>query len=164
MKTEDTKVYVKCMEKVKQQITWVRWLNSAKPPLGGDAQLTAELSFVQFRKILELIAFASLTSNKDAYARAYKNFDEHWKAEQILKCVGKLNPHFYPTPLEPPRREPGDIMYNKPRVNNYLTSMTSRGSTTLLLKSCTCRTHSQRKTRSRGLITPSTNTRCEFTS
>ena len=104
MKTEDTKVYVKCMEKVRQRIAWVRWLNSAKPPLGGNTTLTIELSFVQFRKILEIIAFSSLTSNKDAYRTAYAKFDEEWSAEKILKRVGKLNPHFYPMPLGPPVR------------------------------------------------------------
>jgi hypothetical protein len=40
---------------------------------------TVETIGLQFRKILELIAFASLTANKKLYATAYANFSKHWE-------------------------------------------------------------------------------------
>jgi hypothetical protein len=55
------------------------------------------------RKCLELIAFASLIANKDKYSAAYANFASHWKAKQMLECIEKLNPNFYPVPVEPPK-------------------------------------------------------------
>jgi hypothetical protein len=62
-----------------------------------------ELVFLQIRKCLELVAFASLIANKDKYSVAYKNFASHWKAKQMLECIETLNPNFYPIPVEPPK-------------------------------------------------------------
>ena len=62
-----------------------------------------ELVFLQVRKCLELIAFASLIANKDKYSAAFANFASHWKAKQMLECIEKLNPDFYPVPVEPPK-------------------------------------------------------------
>jgi len=42
-----------------------------------------ELIFVQFRKILELIAFSTLTANREKYSIAHANFSLHWKAKSI---------------------------------------------------------------------------------
>src|ERR1035437_3686805 len=71
-----------------------------------DEVFDIELIFVQFRKVLELIAFSSLTANKDKYSVAYANFGVHWKAKSMLQAVGKLNPNFYPVPLGPPELLP----------------------------------------------------------
>lgn len=62
-----------------------------------------ELVYLQIRKCLELIAFASLIANKDKYSSAYANFASHWKAKLMLECIEKLNPDFYPLPVEPPK-------------------------------------------------------------
>jgi hypothetical protein len=62
-----------------------------------------ELEYLQIRKCLELIAFASLIANKDKYSAAHANFASHWKAKQMLECIEKLNPDFYPLPVEPPK-------------------------------------------------------------
>jgi hypothetical protein len=57
--------------------------------------------FLQFRKILELVAFASLTANKDVYSAAYAEFATHWNAKRMLGYLEKVNADFYPIALEP---------------------------------------------------------------
>ena len=60
---------------------------------------TIESVYLQFRKILELIAMASLIANKDVYSQQYANFARHWNARKMLKALEHLNPEFYPKPL-----------------------------------------------------------------
>jgi hypothetical protein len=75
----------------------------------------AEMVFLQFRKSLELIAFASLAANKDAYAKAYPTFAEEWKAKRILEKIGKINPDFWPMALnEPEVISPGNKYFSRP--------------------------------------------------
>lgn len=61
---------------------------------------TVETVCLQFRKILELIAFSSLVANKQQYSIAHKNFESHWNAELLLKDLLRVNPDFYPKPVE----------------------------------------------------------------
>lgn len=60
---------------------------------------TIEASAVQLRKVLELIAMASLVANKNVYAAAYADFAKHWHAERLLHDLGRVNPKFYPQPF-----------------------------------------------------------------
>jgi len=59
-----------------------------------------EFICLQIRKILELVAIASLVANKDEYARHHKKFAEHWRAKEILTSIEKINPRFYPVPTQ----------------------------------------------------------------
>lgn len=61
---------------------------------------TTESICLQFRKILELIAFSSLIANKQQYSAVHKNFESHWNAELLLKDLSRVNPDFYPKPME----------------------------------------------------------------
>jgi hypothetical protein len=54
--------------------------------------------YLQFRKILELIALASLVANKDEYSKIRTRFETDWHAERILDTLEKANPLFYPRP------------------------------------------------------------------
>jgi hypothetical protein len=70
---------------------------------GGHAMYkptTTESICLQFRKILELIAFSSLIANKPQYSAVHKNFETHWNAELLLKDLNRVNPDFYPKPIE----------------------------------------------------------------
>ncbi|MDD2828902.1 MAG: hypothetical protein PHW18_04940 [Sulfuricurvum sp.] len=60
---------------------------------------TIESMALQFRKILELIAFSSLIANKRTYSKQYENFAKHWNAKNLLKDLEKINPNFYPNPI-----------------------------------------------------------------
>ncbi len=60
---------------------------------------TVESSCLQIRKILELIAFASLVANVDLYSKEYEKFATHWNAKWILRDMARINPEFYPRPI-----------------------------------------------------------------
>jgi len=75
----------------------------------------AEMAFLQLRKALELIAFASLAANKSAYAAVYPTFAEDWKAKRILEKIEKINSDFYPMALnEPQEIAPGKKHFSRP--------------------------------------------------
>ena len=63
-------------------------------------QTTAESVCLQIRKILELIALASIAANKDEYEKHRKNFHADWNAKKILAGLEKVNPNFYPRPTQ----------------------------------------------------------------
>jgi|WetSurMetagenome_2_1015567.scaffolds.fasta_scaffold551227_1 hypothetical protein len=54
---------------------------------------------LQFRKILEIIAFSSMSANAKLVAKYHVNFTEFWNAERIFKKLHKINPDHYPKPV-----------------------------------------------------------------
>lgn len=62
-------------------------------------QTTIEFGALQLRKLLELIAFASLVSYRDAYAAIRSDIAKDWHAERILKKISNINVNFYPVPV-----------------------------------------------------------------
>jgi hypothetical protein len=92
--------YCNCMEEVKHRVGLVRSLLTGSVSTVYPA-FDREMVFLQFRKILELVAFASLTANKDVYSAAYATFATHWNAERVLRDLEKVNADFYPLALEP---------------------------------------------------------------
>lgn len=92
---------------------------------GGHAlykPTTIESLCLQFRKILELIAFSSLIANKPQYSAVHKNFESHWNAELLLKDLRRVNPDFYPKPIEErPSVEPSIKNELHPVKDGYLT-------------------------------------------
>src|SRR5438132_13869194 len=90
------------MEEVRDRINLVTTIGARKVTIGTDV-FDIELVFVQLRKVLELIAFASLTANKAKYSAAHATFAEHWKAKLMLKELEKVNPEFYPVPIGQPQ-------------------------------------------------------------
>lgn len=67
-----------------------------------EKYLITEVEFLclQFRKILEKIALASMVANNDIYSQQYKKFAQHYHAERILNDLEKINPNFYPIPTK----------------------------------------------------------------
>ena len=49
--------------------------------------------------MLEGIAFASLSANKDKYSEIHANFSKHWRAKDMLAVMDTVNPGFYPQPI-----------------------------------------------------------------
>ena len=86
------------MEEVRDRINLVRSVGEHNITTGREV-FDVELVFVQLRKVLELIAFASLTANKDKYCAAHANFATHWRAKSMLEELEKINPDFYPMPI-----------------------------------------------------------------
>lgn len=80
-------------------------------PFTGDAATDVELCFLNFRKILELIMYASVLAHETAGAEVSKRIaNREWNARRIFNYLEQINPHFYPAPIkkldretEPPR-------------------------------------------------------------
>lgn len=68
--SEQTRLYVNCMEEIRDRISLVESVGQHRLMTGFEA-CDQELVFLQFRKVLELVAFASLTANKEKYALAH---------------------------------------------------------------------------------------------
>lgn len=96
--TDDIK-YATCMEEIKLR---QKAITNISDNMNTTTYEMTNIEFVclQFRKILELIAMASLVANKDQYERVYAKFFRHWKAKQILKDIKGINPNFYPVPTK----------------------------------------------------------------
>lgn len=77
---------------------------------------------LQFRKVFELIAFASLAAHKELYSAAYSDFAKDWEAAKLVKRLHQINPRFYPEPIvQVPSDKPGVKMDLRPRQPDYLT-------------------------------------------
>jgi len=106
--------YCELMEIIKKRIEVVLFFEQRQ----GSALYvpsTIESVYLQFRKILELIAMASLVANKEVYSREFANFATHWNARKIFESVERLNPDFYPNPIV----EDGGKLVDK--TDGYLT-------------------------------------------
>jgi len=117
----EIEIYGNYMADVRARIDLVRGLLTIGVTQAMPEFALAEVIFLQLRKVLELIAFASLAANKDAYATAYPTFAEDWKAKRILEKIGELNPDFYPMALDEPQEiAPGRKHFDRP-ATGFLT-------------------------------------------
>ena len=89
--------YADCMEEIKKRTEVVSGFLTRKCH-AMYVQTTAESMALQIRKILELIALASLVANRSEYAKLRESFHTDWNATGIFKTLEKANPGFYPTP------------------------------------------------------------------
>lgn len=64
--------------------------------------VVTESIYLQFRKILELIAMSSLVANREAMeemGRSLGKLGSRWNGHEILRLVEAINPDFYPAPI-----------------------------------------------------------------
>ena len=85
------------MEEVKMRTEVIRAFLSGESKTVYK-QTTVESICLQIRKILELIAMASLVANKEEYAKVRKDFAKNYHAQWILNTIESINPNFYPQP------------------------------------------------------------------
>lgn len=97
----DIEIYCNCMARIRDRINTVDSIMSGRVKIEQPDQI-AELIFVQFRKVLEEIAFASLSANKEKYSEVHANFSKHWRAKDMLAVLDAINPGFFPVALAPP--------------------------------------------------------------
>ena len=112
--------YASLMEEVKLRIAVVDAIlqGTTKLPLPPAVESAA----LQFRKVLELIAFGSLVANKKAYASAYKDFSKEWNAKKLLKKLEGINSHFYPVPVKQVKTNLAGIAWKHVKITEpYLT-------------------------------------------
>ena len=82
-----------------------------------------ELIYLQFRKILELIALSSLVANKEEYAQIEKEFATEWRAKKILQKIKKINPDYYPAPSNQIKDPKTNGFTLEPITSGYLTEV-----------------------------------------
>ncbi len=91
--------YVECMEEIKKRTSVIDGFLSGQCH-ALFVQITAESICLQIRKILELIALASLSASSSAYEKHRRNFRRDWNGQRILKTIEMANPRFYPKPTK----------------------------------------------------------------
>jgi hypothetical protein len=117
----DAQIYCDCMARIRDRINIVREIMCGGIKI-GHADQSAELIFVQFRKTLEEIAFASLSANKAKYSEVHANFSKHWRAKDMLAVMDTVNPNFYPVPLPVPVEiAPGRKHFGEPLADGFVT-------------------------------------------
>jgi hypothetical protein len=96
--SKDAELYCNCMTELLQRTTLIRSVFARRVTTGYDPA-DREIVFLQFRKVLELVAFGSLVANKDEYSKVRASFAKEWRAKDMLQQLEKVNPNFYPLPL-----------------------------------------------------------------
>ncbi len=91
-------VYCNCLQSTKARLNLIDRVVSGGLRIENEA-IDAEFVCLQLRRVLELLAFASVSANKDIYAQAHNDFATHWNAKRLLQKLEKLHPDFYPQPV-----------------------------------------------------------------
>ena len=116
--------YIWQMEEIKRRIESIATIADIST---GQLYLPVmtESVYLQFRKILELIAMASLVANRDAMeemGRSLRMFGGWWNGHDILRLVETINPDFYPTPIiESDSTDPRVKKELRDKTTEYLT-------------------------------------------
>lgn len=55
---------------------------------------------LNFRKIAELIVYASLAGHEDEYAALHPSYQSQWRIGQIMKRIKDINPYYFPVPTK----------------------------------------------------------------
>ena len=121
MQKPDIVKYCNLMEEIKRRTAVISALGSGRVVILFKAT-TIELVYLQFRKILELIALGSLVANKEEFSKAYGDFAKCWNAQYLFKDIERVNPDFYPRPIvEVPAKQPGFKMDWQDKKEGFLT-------------------------------------------
>lgn len=107
--------YIGCIEEVKHRLVFVEGFTEGRC---GNTRIDIESACLQLRKILELIAYAAIAPylsrykqlRQNSYGRS-KDFREDYHAKKIFECLEKINPYFYPRPINPPLKDK-DVITN----------------------------------------------------
>lgn len=94
----DKDKYLYCMKEIKLRLVTVDDFLAGRRT-SGYAIPDVELIFVQFRKIFELVCLSSLCAHKENYSKTEKQLRNEWNLSKICRDLGKINPHFFPSPI-----------------------------------------------------------------
>jgi hypothetical protein len=115
MKEED--IYRNCMEEVKERLNLIiDFFNQGRTT--GSKVTDIEFGCLQFRNILELVILASIAPNKDEYAKQREKFRKDWNPRYIIKDLEKINPNFYPIPVEQIKSDTPGVNYRYNMIPN----------------------------------------------
>lgn len=90
--------YKSCLYNIQMRITVIENHLSKKYT---EKFSICEIEFLclQFRKILENIAFSSMCININEYKKIRKKYYNDWNIKGIFRELEKINPNFYPKPV-----------------------------------------------------------------
>lgn len=97
--------YHAAMVEVKQRLRAVNRTLGAKKPRTLTDQTDNEFMWLQVRKVVELVAFAGISSDEARYAalraeaKDNPDYTRDWKVGDILRRLAKITPHFLPIPI-----------------------------------------------------------------
>lgn len=99
MKDKEREKYASVMDEIKRRTNVVNsFLRKERNAM--YYAVNVELMCLQIRKILELIALASLVANQRVFLKKVNNLQKMWNAKLILKDIESVNPNFYPKPID----------------------------------------------------------------
>lgn len=121
MKDKERQKYADVMNEIKRRTKVIHsFLNGERNAMYMAVNI--ELICLQIRKILELIALASLVANQKIFLKQVHNLQKMWNAKYILSDIEKINPNFYPMPIdEQPSKRDGIVNDLIDVTEGYLT-------------------------------------------
>lgn len=90
--------YANCMEQIVRRRRFIEQIIQRQTSYGDD-NADSEAALFHIRRILELIAFAGLSANRELYSTLRSKIEHEWRAKTILDTLAKLQPDFYPIPF-----------------------------------------------------------------
>lgn len=114
---EDLARYCALMNEVKKRTVAI--INMQRGLMTTSYKATnIEFMCLQIRKILELISMGSLVLNKEEFEAIGQKYAQYWNARLILQDIERLNPDFYPIPVQ-------EVPSTRPCVKNELQNKTT---------------------------------------
>lgn len=99
-------IYVNCMEEAKHRLVAAELYCVGQ---SSQPKFDTESSCLQLRKVLELIAFASIAPHKSKYTlwraealSSHGDFRKDFNGRKILTSLLAINPYSFPRPFSPP--------------------------------------------------------------
>ena len=88
---EMCKIYVDCMEEIGKRQETITDIVSRKYGV-KYVITTVDTVALQLRKVLEIIALASLVANREEYSKVGRSFRTDWNAKAILQMLEEVKP------------------------------------------------------------------------
>lgn len=85
-------------------------------------EATLEVTTLQLRKILELIAFGFVLAIGEKAIPTYASFVKYKNVDEFFSQLRKLNENFYPQPIDQKKDEQEQMLWDHPAVEKYLTA------------------------------------------
>jgi hypothetical protein len=117
MNEKAVKAYANLLKEIKYRIEAIDTALAGKS--GMRAKIAEEFCYLQFRMICEIMAIGCLIIHGDISIRG--GLLTSYKADWIVKELGKLHPRFFPTPLENQDDMSGKIGAMVARKSGFLT-------------------------------------------
>lgn len=96
---KNLKLYLNQMEMIKLRQSVISNIINKRNTTGYQYS-DIEICVLEIRKIIELIAMGSMVSNIEKYSEIHDKYQKDWNARLIFQDIERINPRFYPEPIE----------------------------------------------------------------